>query len=35
MIAGVESAETVTLGAIEAALDRVRDAIYVSPCAQS
>lgn len=35
MIAGVESAQKVTLRAVEAALDRVRDAICVSPCAQS
>lgn len=35
MIAGVESAQKLTLGTIEAALDRVRDAICVSPCARS
>ena len=35
MIAGVDTARKVTLEAIEGALARIRDAICVSPCAQS
>ena len=35
MIAGVDTAQKVTLEAIEGALARIRDAICVSPCAQS
>ena len=35
MIAGVDTAQKVTLEAIEGALGRIRDAICVSPCAQS
>jgi len=35
MIAGVDAAQKVTLEAIEGALARIRDAICVSPCAQS
>lgn len=35
MIAEVDSARTVTLSAVQAALDRIRDAITISPCANS
>src|SRR6058998_3675516 len=35
MLAGVDTAQKITLSAVEAALDRIRDAICVSPCAQS
>ena len=35
MIAGVDTAPKVTLSGIQAALDRIRDAITVSPCACS